>query len=160
MQEFSAKGIDTLSDGERQRVMIARALAQDTPIILLDEPTAFLDLPNKYEIGLLLRRLAHDEGKCIVFSTHDPAICTGTVRHNNPARRRTVPLRHDRHARRKRRHGQAVPGHRPDIRPGYPQRQAPRRIASASPPACPPAGSFPVCGEIATFAGYRNKQHG
>ena len=74
MQEFSAKGIDTLSDGERQRVMIARALAQDTPIILLDEPTAFLDLPNKYEIGLLLRRLAHDEGKCIVFSTHDLAI--------------------------------------------------------------------------------------
>ena len=61
MQEFAAKGIDTLSDGERQRVMIARALAQDTPIILLDEPTAFLDLPNKYEIGLLLRRLAHDE---------------------------------------------------------------------------------------------------
>lgn len=54
MQEFTAKGIDTLSDGERQRVMIARALAQDTPIILLDEPTAFLDLPNKYEIGLLL----------------------------------------------------------------------------------------------------------
>ncbi|HIW98472.1 MAG TPA: ABC transporter ATP-binding protein [Candidatus Tidjanibacter gallistercoris] len=74
MQGFAGKGIDTLSDGERQRVMIARALAQDTPIILLDEPTAFLDLPNKYEIGLLLRRLAHDEGKCIVFSTHDLAI--------------------------------------------------------------------------------------
>ncbi len=74
MQAFAGKGIGTLSDGERQRVMIARALAQDTPIILLDEPTAFLDLPNKYEIGLLLRRLAHDEGKCIVFSTHDLAI--------------------------------------------------------------------------------------
>lgn len=71
MREFASKGIDTLSDGERQRVMIARALAQDTPIILLDEPTAFLDLPNKYEIGLLLRRLAHEEGKCIIFSTHD-----------------------------------------------------------------------------------------
>lgn len=71
MREFTSKGIDTLSDGERQRVMIARALAQDTPIILLDEPTAFLDLPNKYDIGLLLRRLAHEEGKCIIFSTHD-----------------------------------------------------------------------------------------
>lgn len=74
MQKFAGKSIDTLSDGERQRVMIARALAQDTPIILLDEPTAFLDLPNKYEIGLLLRRLAHEEGKCIIFSTHDFSI--------------------------------------------------------------------------------------
>ena len=71
MEQFACKGLDTLSDGERQRVMIARALAQDTPIILLDEPTAFLDLPNKYEIGLLLRELAHKEGKSILFSTHD-----------------------------------------------------------------------------------------
>lgn len=71
MTSFSNKSIDTLSDGERQRVMIARALAQDTPVILLDEPTAFLDLPNKYEICLLLRELAHKEGKSIVFSTHD-----------------------------------------------------------------------------------------
>ena len=71
MEQFARKGLDTLSDGERQRVMIARALAQDTPIILLDEPTAFLDLPNKYEIGLLLRELAHKEGKSILFSTHD-----------------------------------------------------------------------------------------
>lgn len=71
MESFAGKSIDTLSDGERQRVMIARALAQDTPIILLDEPTAFLDLPNKYDIGLLLRKLAHEEGKCIIFSTHD-----------------------------------------------------------------------------------------
>lgn len=74
MSAFAAKGIDTLSDGERQRVMIARALAQDTPIILLDEPTAFLDLPNRYEICLLLRRLAHEEGKSIIFSTHDLSI--------------------------------------------------------------------------------------
>ncbi len=71
MAAFARKSIDTLSDGERQRVMIARALAQDTPIILLDEPTAFLDLPNKYEICLLLRELAHRQGKCIIFSTHD-----------------------------------------------------------------------------------------
>lgn len=74
MESFAHKSIDTLSDGERQRVMIARALAQDTPIILLDEPTAFLDLPNKYEICLLLRDLAHKEGKCIIFSTHDLSI--------------------------------------------------------------------------------------
>ena len=51
--------------------MIARALAQDTPVILLDEPTAFLDLPNRYELATLLRRLSRDEGKCILFSTHD-----------------------------------------------------------------------------------------
>lgn len=74
MGEFSEASMDSLSDGERQRVMIARALAQDTPIILLDEPTAFLDLPNKYEICLLLKRLAHKEGKCILFSTHDLSI--------------------------------------------------------------------------------------
>ncbi len=74
MSGFADKGIDTLSDGERQRVMVARVLAQDTPVILLDEPTAFLDLPNKYEIGLLLRDLARREGKCVVFSTHDLAV--------------------------------------------------------------------------------------
>jgi iron complex transport system ATP-binding protein len=74
MEDFAEASMDSLSDGERQRVMIARALAQDTPIILLDEPTAFLDLPNKYEICLLLKRLAHKEGKCILFSTHDLSI--------------------------------------------------------------------------------------
>jgi iron complex transport system ATP-binding protein len=51
--------------------MIARALAQQTPIILLDEPTAFLDMPNRYELCTLLRRLAHKEQKCILFSTHE-----------------------------------------------------------------------------------------
>ena len=60
-----------MSDGECQRIMIARALAQDTPVILLDEPTAFLDLPNRYELCLLLRKLTQKEGKCILFSTHD-----------------------------------------------------------------------------------------
>ena len=74
MLSFSDKSMDTLSDGERQRVMIARALAQDTPIILLDEPTAYLDLPNRYEICLLLRDLAHKQGKSIIFSTHDLSI--------------------------------------------------------------------------------------
>ena len=60
-----------LSDGERQRAMIAKALAQDTPIILLDEPTAHLDLPNRVEIMLLLHKLAHDTQKSILLSTHE-----------------------------------------------------------------------------------------
>ncbi len=70
MEAFARKTMDRMSDGECQRILIARALAQDTPVMLLDEPTAFLDLPNRYELALLLRRLAHDEGKCILFSTH------------------------------------------------------------------------------------------
>lgn len=69
--DLARKTMDTLSDGECQRAMIARALAQDTPVMLLDEPTAFLDLPNRYALASLLRRLARDEGKCILFSTHD-----------------------------------------------------------------------------------------
>ena len=62
MEAFACKTMDRMSDGECQRILIARALAQDTPVILLDEPTAFLDLPNRYELATLLRRLAHDEG--------------------------------------------------------------------------------------------------
>ena len=71
MADFRDKTLDSLSDGERQRVMIARAVAQDTPLILLDEPTAFLDLPNRYRIALLLRRLAHETGKTVIYSSHD-----------------------------------------------------------------------------------------
>jgi iron complex transport system ATP-binding protein len=63
--------INELSDGERQRAMIAKALAQDTPIIMLDEPTAHLDLPNRVEIMLLLHRLAHTTDKAILLSTHE-----------------------------------------------------------------------------------------
>lgn len=63
--------IQTLSDGERQKVMIAKAIAQQTPIILLDEPTAFLDYPSKVEIMRLLSDLAHHESKTIFLSTHD-----------------------------------------------------------------------------------------
>jgi iron complex transport system ATP-binding protein len=63
--------VNELSDGERQRVMIAKALAQDTPIIMLDEPTAHLDLPNRVEIMLLLHRLAHNTAKSIILSTHE-----------------------------------------------------------------------------------------
>lgn len=71
MAEYVDRPLDTMSDGECQRVMIARALAQSTPVILLDEPTSFLDLPNRYELCELLASLAHDEGKCILFSTHE-----------------------------------------------------------------------------------------
>ena len=71
MASYADKSMDRMSDGECQRIMIARALAQQTPIILLDEPTAFLDLPNRYELCTLLRKLAHTENKCILFSTHE-----------------------------------------------------------------------------------------
>lgn len=71
VQHMAERRVSTMSDGECQRVMIARALAQDTPIILLDEPTAFLDLPNRYELCTLLGRLAHEENKCVIFSTHE-----------------------------------------------------------------------------------------
>ena len=71
VESLADRKIDTLSDGECQRVMIARALAQQTPIILLDEPTAFLDLPNRYELCTLLAELAHHSNRCVIFSTHE-----------------------------------------------------------------------------------------
>lgn len=63
--------VSTLSDGERQKAMIAKALAQRTPVIFLDEPTAFLDYPSKVEIMQLLAALARESGKTIFMSTHD-----------------------------------------------------------------------------------------
>ena len=71
METFADRTMDKMSDGECQRIMIARALAQSTPVILLDEPTSFLDMPNRYELCTLLSRLAHEEKKCILFSTHE-----------------------------------------------------------------------------------------
>lgn len=59
------------SDGEKQRILIAKALTQQTPIILLDEPTAHLDLPNRIRILQLLRRVAHEQGKTVLISTHE-----------------------------------------------------------------------------------------
>ena len=64
------QNFDLLSDGEKQLVMIARAFIQDTRVILLDEPAAFLDLVNRFELIKLLRKLATEEEKLIVFSTH------------------------------------------------------------------------------------------
>ena len=69
--ELRGRMIHTLSDGERQKVMIAKALAQQTSVIYLDEPTAFLDFPSKVEMLQLLRNLAHEEQKTIFLSTHD-----------------------------------------------------------------------------------------
>lgn len=63
--------VHTLSDGERQKVMIAKALAQQTPVIFLDEPTAFLDFPSKVEMMQLLHRLSRRMDKTIFLSTHD-----------------------------------------------------------------------------------------
>lgn len=63
--------IASLSDGERQKAMIARALAQQTPIIILDEPTAFLDVASRIETMRLLQTLAHDRGKAVLLSSHD-----------------------------------------------------------------------------------------
>lgn len=71
IETLQERMVQTLSDGERQKVMIAKALAQQTPVIYLDEPTAFLDFPSKVEIMQLLRRLAVDEEKTIFLSTHD-----------------------------------------------------------------------------------------
>ena len=71
IDDLKERMIQTLSDGERQKVMIAKALAQQTPIIYLDEPTAFLDFPSKVEMMQLLRRLAIEQQKTIFLSTHD-----------------------------------------------------------------------------------------
>ena len=69
----------TLSDGERQKMMIAKALAQQTPLIILDEPTAFLDYPSKVETMLLLVRLCRETGKTIFMSTHDLELALQTA---------------------------------------------------------------------------------
>ena len=71
IRPLARRNIQMLSDGERQKVMIAKALAQQTPVILLDEPTAFLDYPSKVELMQMLRQMAKEMDKTIVLSTHD-----------------------------------------------------------------------------------------
>jgi iron complex transport system ATP-binding protein len=76
---LAARDYGKLSDGERQRIMIARALAQEPLLLLLDEPTAFLDVPSRVELVGLLRRLARDERLAVVASTHDLELALRTA---------------------------------------------------------------------------------
>ena len=71
IRPFQFSPFNSHSDGEKQRILIAKALAQQTPIILLDEPTAHLDLPHRILVLKLLRQLAHEQGKTILISTHE-----------------------------------------------------------------------------------------
>jgi iron complex transport system ATP-binding protein len=71
IQHLSYKKHHEISDGQLQKVLIARALAQDTPLIILDEPTTHLDLLHKVSLFKLLKKLSEETGKCILFSTHD-----------------------------------------------------------------------------------------
>ena len=89
--------VDTLSDGERQKTMIAKALAQQTPVIFLDEPTAFLDFPSKVETMLLLRRISREAGKTVFMSTHDLELALQTadtvwLMEDGGTRRSALPL--------------------------------------------------------------------
>lgn len=70
-QSFAERPVAELSDGQRQKIFVARAVAQDTPLMLLDEPTAYLDLPRRVELMRLLKHLAHHTGRAILLSTHD-----------------------------------------------------------------------------------------
>jgi iron complex transport system ATP-binding protein len=74
MRDFSDRPVNELSDGERQRAMIAMVLAQDAGIMVMDEPTAFLDISSKFEIIHLMRELTAGKNKTIIFSTHDLSI--------------------------------------------------------------------------------------
>jgi iron complex transport system ATP-binding protein len=71
MTEFRGRPVTELSDGERQKAMIAMLLAQDTDLLVMDEPTAFLDISSKFEIIHLMHELTRNRNKTIVFSTHD-----------------------------------------------------------------------------------------
>ncbi len=73
MTGYMNRSIASLSDGERQKVMVARALAQDTPVVILDEPTAFLDVASRVELNALLASLVREQGKAVVMSSHDVA---------------------------------------------------------------------------------------
>jgi iron complex transport system ATP-binding protein len=79
--ELAPRSVLELSDGERQKVMIARALAQDPEVMILDEPTAFLDLPRRVEVLRLLRDLAHRKSRAILLSTHDLDLALRTADH-------------------------------------------------------------------------------
>lgn len=71
VEKLANRAVGTLSDGERQKCMIAKALAQETPVVMLDEPTAFLDFGSKVALFRLLQRLAREMTKAVIVSTHD-----------------------------------------------------------------------------------------
>ncbi len=71
LENYLNKPVNQLSDGEHQKVIIGRALVQNTPVLLLDEPTTYLDLENKALTIHLLEKIAHSKNKTIIFSTHD-----------------------------------------------------------------------------------------
>jgi len=79
VDRLAAKPLGRLSDGERQKVMVAKTLAQQTPVILFDEPTAFLDYPGKEALMRLLLDLAHEQGKTVFLSTHDLELAVRTA---------------------------------------------------------------------------------
>jgi iron complex transport system ATP-binding protein len=79
VEELAFRHVSELSDGERQKVMVARALAQQPQIMILDEPTAFLDLPRRVEMMSLLRQLSRDTGTAILLSTHDLELALRTA---------------------------------------------------------------------------------
>ena len=70
-EALAHRSVSEMSDGERQKIMIARALAQEADIMVLDEPTAFLDLPRRVEVMSLLHRLSRETGTSVLISTHD-----------------------------------------------------------------------------------------
>ena len=79
IRHLSHRNMTSLSDGEAQKVMIAKAIAQQTPVILLDEPTAYLDFPSKVSLMLMMQDLAHNHGKTILLSTHDISLALKTA---------------------------------------------------------------------------------
>jgi len=79
MTSFAHHAFAALSDGEKQKTQLARAIAQDAPILVLDEPTAFLDAPSRMEIFELARSLAHEQGKAVIVCTHEVDLALRTA---------------------------------------------------------------------------------
>lgn len=75
LEHLTGKSTSRISDGERQLAAICRSLAQETDVIMLDEPTAFLDYPNKIKVIRLLKKVAKEQNKCIILSSHDIELC-------------------------------------------------------------------------------------
>ncbi len=79
MELFEKRTFSSLSDGERQKVQIARAVAQNTPLLVFDEPTAFLDAPSRIEIFRLAERLVQEAGKTVLLCTHEVDLALKTA---------------------------------------------------------------------------------